>query len=124
MNNSISFVERIAKRVAKLAGKKDVLIIGEQGAGKRFIAHEIHQARSRKGQFILLDGLCTEIPEIQAVLFGQNRDQIRSTTGHDPAKLSDNTTLCIANVDMWGPFEQNQIATSSDRKGKNTRRFS
>ena len=109
MNNSSSFAKQISRRISKLAGKKDVLIIGEQGTGKRHLAHEIHQARSRKGQYIVLDGLSTELSEVQAVFFGRNRDQVRSTTGHDAAKLSDNATLCIANVDAFGPFEQNQI---------------
>ena len=96
--------------IKKLADKKDILIIGEPGTGKRYTAYQIHQARSRKGSYIILDGLSTNHAELEAVLFGKQRDLAHSTTGHDPAKLANQATLCIANVDALGSREQELIA--------------
>lgn len=105
------FARRISKQTRKVADKKDILIIGEPGTGKRKLAHEIHQERTKGGQYILLDGRTITHAEIQAVLFGKHRDVALSLTGHDPAQLSNHATLCIANVDALGPHEQDLVAT-------------
>ena len=84
---------------------------GEHGSGKRYLAHEIHQERTKSGPYILLDGRSVTHAEIQAVLFGKHRDLAHSLTGHDPAKLSNYATLCIANVDALVPHEQDLVAT-------------
>ena len=44
------------KQIKKLANSKDILIIGEPGTGKRYLADEIHQARPKHGPFVLRDG--------------------------------------------------------------------
>lgn len=112
------FAQQVSKQIRKFANKKDILIIGEHGSGKRHLAHEIHQSRAKKGPYILLDGLSTTHAEIQAVLFGKNREHVRSVTGHDPAKLSNHATLCIANLDALGPHEQDLIATFLEKHRK------
>ena len=99
------------KQFKKLADKKDILITGEPGTGKRYLAHEIYQARAKHGPYIQLDGLSATHAEVQAVLFGTNRDLVRVHTGHDPAKLSHHATFCIANVDALGPHEQAAVTT-------------
>jgi DNA-binding NtrC family response regulator len=35
------FAKRISKQTRKLANKKDILIAGEPGTGKRYLVHEI-----------------------------------------------------------------------------------
>ena len=94
------------KQIKKLADKKDILITGEPGTGKRYMSYQVHLAGPRKGSYLLLDGLSTNLAEVEAVLFGKNKDLARSTTGHEPAKLASHATLCIANADTLGPREQ------------------
>ena len=105
------FARQMSKQIRKLADKKDILIIGEHGSGKRHLAHEIHQVRAKSGPYILLDGQSVTHAEIHAVLFGKHRELAHSLTGHDPAKLTNHATLCIANVDALVPHEQDLVAT-------------
>ena len=111
MTSTSQFARRLHKGINKLAGEVDVLLVGEPGTGKRHLAREIHQARSKKGPFMLLDGLSTTHVGIQAVLFGEQRDRARSITGHEPAELVGHATVCIANCDTFASFEQNLLAT-------------
>jgi DNA-binding NtrC family response regulator len=100
-----------SKKIKQIAGDKTILISGEHGTGKRYLAHEIYEARSKKGTYVLLDGLSATHAEVEAVLFGRITDTVRATSGRNPAKLADYSTLCIANVDSLGPQEQDLLAT-------------
>ena len=51
------FAKQISRQTRKFADKKDILIIGEHGSGKRHLAHEIHQKRTKRGPYILLGEL-------------------------------------------------------------------
>ena len=110
MTGTSSFAKQMSRKVKHISGSKDVLIIGEPGTGRRHLAREIHQTRSRNGAFILLDGSSVSFAEVQAVLAGRNRESVRPLTGHDAAKLSKQATVCVAGIDSLGAREQSVVA--------------
>ncbi len=118
MTGTSPFAKQLSKRIRHAAGVKDVMIIGERGTGKRFLARQIHDARPRRGTFVLLDGNSVGLSEIEAVLFERNRNLVRTMTGHEAAKLSRNGTLCIANIDALGAHEQDLVASFLQKNRK------
>ncbi|KWV52904.1 AAA family ATPase [Bradyrhizobium macuxiense] len=64
-------MEAVQMRASKLAGRDvPILIQGETGAGKEFLARAIHEARPNAGRFVAVN--CAAIPEtlIESELFG------------------------------------------------------
>jgi len=111
MTGNSTYSRQISNKMKHLSRCKDILIVGEPGTGKRYLAHSIHLKRTGKGPYILLDGFSATHAEVQAVLYGNGKDLVRLRTGHDPARLSHHATVCIANADAFGPQEQDLLTT-------------
>ena len=68
--------------------KSAVLITGEDGTGKEFVAHFIHY-KSRRGSSPLIRVNCRMIPEdlLEEDLFGVQKESMDSAERHKPGKL-------------------------------------
>jgi two-component system response regulator AtoC len=68
-------MREVLERIQRLAPKKvDILLTGETGTGKTFVAKTIHSLSSRtKGEFVMIN--CAAIPDglIESELFGHRR---------------------------------------------------
>lgn len=61
----------LAQKAAKIADKQiSVILEGETGVGKEFVARALHEARKKKGPFVAIN--CAALPEmlIESELFG------------------------------------------------------
>lgn len=102
-----NFAKRISKLVPRLAsGKEDVLIIGEEGSGKRTLAFEIHAARGKKKPYILIEGRTATDEEVRAVITGQHTDVAEALTGRKPSAVQDQATVVAADAEMLAPQNQ------------------
>ncbi len=75
-------VEAIRKAVAELGpSNKPILLVGEHGTGKEFLARVIHSSKENPGRFVKLN--CAVIPEegVSAALFGAVLDDGRVHAG-------------------------------------------
>ncbi len=64
-------MDRLAERAARLVDKQiSVILEGETGVGKEFVAKALHEARKKKGPFVAIN--CAALPEalIESELFG------------------------------------------------------
>jgi transcriptional regulator of acetoin/glycerol metabolism len=71
MHNGDLAMERLVRKVARIADTQiSVILHGETGVGKEFIATAIHEARRKKGPFVAIN--CAALPEnlIESELFG------------------------------------------------------
>ena len=71
MHNGDLAMERLARKVARIADTQiSVILHGETGVGKEFVATAIHEARRKKGPFVAIN--CAALPEnlIESELFG------------------------------------------------------
>ncbi len=71
MHNGDLAMERLARKVARIADTQiSVILHGETGVGKEFVATVIHEARRKKGPFVAIN--CAALPEnlIESELFG------------------------------------------------------
>jgi two-component system response regulator HydG/two-component system response regulator AtoC len=103
-SNYAKRISRLAPRLA--AGKADVLIVGEAGAGRRTLAFEIHSARGRKRSYVLVDARTAFDEEVRASMTGQHVDMAEVMTGRKPAVVQDQATLVIADAELLAPQNQ------------------
>lgn len=104
---SSNFAKRLGKLVQRLAsGREDILLVGEVGSGRRSIAIEIHNARGRKRQHVLIDGRTAFDEEVRASITGQHTDVAESMTGRKPPVVQDQSTVTIADMELLGPHNQ------------------
>jgi transcriptional regulator with PAS, ATPase and Fis domain len=71
MHNGDLAMERLARKAARVADTQiSVILHGETGVGKEFVATAIHEARRKKGPFVAIN--CAALPEnlIESELFG------------------------------------------------------
>lgn len=102
-----AFAKRIQKQMQRLAqGKEDVLVLGEQGSGRKTIASEIHNERGKKRPIVILDALFSTDAEIRAVLAGGDADAAEASTGRRMSSLADHATLVIGDLDKLAPHNQ------------------
>ncbi len=105
-----SFAKRIGKLVQRLAsGKEDVLVMGEIGSGRRSLALEIHNARGRKRQHVLIDGRTAFDEEVRASITGQHIDAAEAMTGRKPSVVQDHATVIIADLEDFAPQNQELV---------------
>lgn len=102
-----NFSKRLGRLIARLAsGKEDVLLVGEVGSGRRTIAIEIHNARGKKRQHVLIDGRTAFDEEVRASITGQHTDAAESMTGRKPPVVQDQSTVTIADMELLAPHNQ------------------
>ncbi len=102
-----NFAKRINKLIPRLAsGKEDVLIIGEEGSGRRTLAFEIHSARGKKKPYVLVESRTATDEEVRAVITGQHTDAAEALTGRKPSVIQDQAALVVADVEMLAPQNQ------------------
>lgn len=96
------------RRIA--ASESNVLLIGEPGTGKRFVAEQIHFASSKKpGTFAEINPASTE-EEVKAVLFEENRKRSEGILGRSLPSLGKNATVFVRNIHEFSIMEQTRIA--------------
>jgi len=109
-------VEQLKKHIAKSAeGTKDLLIIGEPGVGKGFVARRIHfgQFGGTNGQhpFLSVNVALTDDRELEAVLFGfeMGVPGMPPTTKRGLFELADNGSVLIEEVEEASFLNQKKI---------------
>lgn len=96
------------RRIA--ASESNVLLIGEPGTGKRFVAEQIHFASSKKpGTFAEINPASTE-EEVKAVLFEENRKRSEGILGRSLPNVGKNATVFVRNIHEFSIMEQTRIA--------------
>jgi DNA-binding NtrC family response regulator len=102
-----NYAKRLNKLVPRLAtGKEDVLIVGEIGSGRRTLAWEIHNARGKKRQYVLIDGRTALDEEVRASITAQQVEVVEMMTGRKPAVVQDQATMTIADIELLAPQNQ------------------
>lgn len=102
-----NYAKRINKLVPRLAvGKEDVLIVGEIGSGRRTLAWEIHNARGKKRQYVLIDGRTALDEEVRASITAQQVEVVEMMTGRKPAVVQDQATMTVADIELLAPQNQ------------------
>lgn len=105
-----NYAKRIGKLVPRLAtGKEDILIVGELGSGRRTLAWEIHNARGKKRQYVLIDGRTAVDEEVRACITAQQVDVAEMMTGRKPAVVQDQATVTIADMELLAPQNQELV---------------
>jgi len=121
MAGSSDLMAELRRRIAKV-GPTDasVLIQGESGTGKVFLAHAIHAA-SKRNLAPLITANCAAIPErmIEAELFGAP-----AGPGNGLLEAANGGTLFLEDVDDLPPMVQSRLALllrgGNGQNGKNT----
>ncbi len=75
-------MQKLAERAAKLVDRQiSIILRGETGTGKEFIAHAMHKASQRRGPFIAIN--CAALPEslIESELFGHTANAFTGANG-------------------------------------------
>jgi len=82
-NEIIPDIEKIAKT------KVSVFISGESGTGKELVAHAIHKASGRSGDFVVVN--CGAIPEnlLESTLFGHKKGAFTGAISNSPGKVQE-----------------------------------
>ncbi len=107
LTGASAFAKRVGKLIPKLAqGKEDILLIGEQGSGRKTIAFEIHVERGRKKPIVLIDGTTATDAEVRAVLADADATTAETQTGRRMASPVDNGSVVIADLDKMAPHNQ------------------
>jgi DNA-binding NtrC family response regulator len=102
-----NYAKRMGRLVPKLAsGKEDVLVIGEVGSGRRTLAWEIHNARGKKRQYVLIDGRTALDEEVRASITGQQVDMAETLTGRKPSVVQEHATVTVADLELLAPHNQ------------------
>ncbi|MEK7689473.1 MAG: sigma-54-dependent Fis family transcriptional regulator, partial [Bdellovibrionota bacterium] len=103
-----SAMSEVARKIEKLAPTPlSVLILGDTGAGKEVVAHELHERSPRaKKPFVALN--CAAIPAtlLESTLFGHERGAFTGAVRSQPGKflLADGGTLFLDEIGDL-PFE-------------------
>ncbi|WP_073956919.1 sigma-54-dependent Fis family transcriptional regulator [Thalassospira sp. TSL5-1] len=75
-------LQKLAEQAAKLVDRQiSIILRGETGTGKEFIAHAMHKASQRRGPFIAIN--CAALPEslIESELFGYTANAFTGANG-------------------------------------------
>ncbi len=103
--------EMLRENVRRIAASgSNVLLIGEPGTGKHFVAGQIHLASSgNPGTFAEITPSSTE-EEVKAVLFEENRKRSEGFLGRALPSVGKNATVFIHNIHEFSIMEQTWIA--------------
>ncbi len=107
------------KSIAHIIDEVDVpiLILGETGVGKSFLANIIHDASSRKGNFISLN--CATVPDqlVESILFGIEKGTASGVSKKDgKIKAAEGGTLFLDEIDRASRKFRDTILTFIDTK--------
>jgi len=108
------------KSIAHIIDEVDVpiLILGETGVGKSFLANIIHDASSRKGNFISLN--CATVPDelVESILFGIKKGTATGVFEKEgKIKAAEGGTLFFDEIDRASRKFRDTILTFIDTKG-------
>jgi DNA-binding NtrC family response regulator len=111
-------IERITDLLKKNLNGQNVLMTGETGVGKTYLAKLIHQMNNLNGQFIQLN--CSEIPEdlIESELFGHTKGAFTGAQKDKKGKLqlADGGTLFLDEIATMPLPMQQKLLKAIDEK--------
>jgi DNA-binding NtrC family response regulator len=110
---SSSRMQAAFQRIVKAgASENPVLIVGEQGTGKRLVAEQIHALSGRKdGPFRLVNCAGFTSPELESELFGHEAGASASATQRrrGQLELADGGTVCLQEIGALTPTVQTKL---------------
>lgn len=104
--------EALRQIVGTLSAASDnVLVIGEPGAGKRFLARCIHEQSFRPPRSLFVEvSLQTREEELRVILFNEERKKHEGILGHALPRLARRTTLFVRNIHEFSFLAQTRVA--------------
>ncbi|QRF24402.1 PAS domain-containing protein [Alicyclobacillus sp. TC] len=118
-NHALREVIHFLDKIDKLRPDAPLLLLGENGSGKEWLARWIHTAAKRKGPFVVVD--CQVLPEgiLDMELFGQSAEWYTSQSSEKAGKLetAGQGTLFLRNVDKMAEKTQLKLAQALQSGG-------